>query len=270
MSVRAVEEEIKQLYPKEENSEGAVKMDNEIPEMPTSISIPNPQSLINTSPLMPTNDIPIAPMAIPEMSDVPPISELVPTTSIMAPLPSVPNEPTATVESKFINYGEIDDDDDDEEPPMQYNNPVTPVDINSIRNNAVDIGGPKEEKSLPSADLDSLLNLQNVAAGPAIGTISGSNSYLSPAEAIVKTDATSPVQQEKAADYFKTADFIPTIPSVNMGISEISAPATSYNAETAMKKLRETINELKAHGVAIQADEMNFEKSYQIIIKLDK
>ena len=270
MSVRAVEEEIKQLYPKEENSEGAVKMDNEIPEMPTSISIPNPQSLINTSPLMPTNDIPIAPMAIPEMSDVPPISELVPTTSIMAPLPSVPSEPTTTVESKFINYGEIDDDDDDEEPPMQYNNPVTPVDINSIRNNAVDIGGTKEEKSLPSADLDSLLNLQNVAAGPAIGTISGSNSYLSPAEAIVKTDATSPVQQEKAADYFKTADFIPTIPSVNMGISEISAPATSYNAETAMKKLRETINELKAHGVAIQADEMNFEKSYQIIIKLDK
>ena len=270
MSVRALEEEIKNQYGKEENDEGVGSVDKFNMNMPSGNSISVAPNYINSNPLMPTNDIPIAPMAIPEMSDVPPISELVPTTSIMAPLPSVPSEPTTTVESKFINYGEIDDDDDDDEPPMQYNNPVTPVDINSIRNNAVDIGGTKEEKSLPSADLDSLLNLQNVAAGPAIGTISGSNSYLSPAEAIVKTDATSPVQQEKAADYFKTADFIPTIPSVNMGISEISAPATSYNAETAMKKLRETINELKAHGVAIQADEMNFEKSYQIIIKLDK
>ena len=270
LSVRAVEEEIKQLYPKEESNEGAVTMDNAIPEMPQSISIPNPQSLINTSPLLPTNDISVMPMGIPEMNVVPPISEMVPTTSIMAPLPEVPNEPSTTSQSKFINYGEIDDDDDDEEPPMQYNNPVTPVDIDSIRNSAVDIGGPKEEKSLPSADLDSLLNLKNIAAGPSVGPMPGADAFLSPAEAIVKSDATKPVVQEKAADYFKTADFIPTIPAVNMGISEISAPAASYNAETAMKKLRDTINELKAHGVAIQADEMNFEKSYQIIIKLDK
>lgn len=270
MSVRAVEEEIKQMYPKEENNEGVGSMDNQNIGIPESISVPTTNSYINSNPLMPTTDLPGAlPAGIPEISSIP-MGPSVP--GFTAQAPSTPAQPET---SKFINYGEIDDDDDDDEPPMQFNNPVTPIDVNSIRNNSIDIGTPKEEKSLPSADLDSLLNLQNMSAGPASGTIPGANPFLSPAEEIVKTDSTKPVPKEKAADYFKTADFIPTVPNVsnfaagNLGISEISSPA-NYSPETAMQKLRDAISELKVHGVAVHADEMNFENSYQIIIKIDK
>ena len=268
MSVREVEEEIKQMYPKEESNEGVGNMGSKNVEMPANIEIPSTNSFINNSPLMPTTDIPTAPMGISEITSVPPIGPGLP-----GFIP--PAAPAAPETSKFINYADIDEDDDDEDEPAQFNNPMMSVDINSIRNNAVDISAPKEDKALPSADLDSLLNLQNISAGPSVGTMPGASQFLSPAEEIVKTDATKPIRTEKAADYFKTADFIPSIPGVSnfaaptMGIPEISAP-TGYNVDTAMQKLRDTISELKAHGVAIHADEMNFENSYQIIIKLDK
>ena len=271
MSVRAVEEEIKTLYPKEEDNEGVGSMENQNIGIPESISIPSTKTYINSSPLMPTNDIPVAssPIGISEITSVPPIGPGLP--GYIAP--SMPSATTAEP-AKFINYAEIDDDDDDE-PPMQFNNPVTSIDVNSIRNSAVDIGTPKEEKSMPSADLDGLLNLQNVSAGPSVGNLPGANSFLSPAEAIVKNDAAKPIAKEKAADYFKTADFIPNMPSMatnptmNVGIPEIT-PQGNYDAETALQKIRDAINELKSHGVRVHADEMNFETSYQIIIKLDK
>ena len=269
MSVRAVEEEIKRLYSKEDN-EGVGNMENQSVGIPESISIPSTKTFINSNPLMPTNDIPNTQnTGISEISSIPPIGPGLP--GFVAP--QVPTSP-ASEPAKFINYAEIDDD-DDEEPPMQFNNPVTSIDVNSIRNSAVDIGTPKEEKSMPSADLDSLLNLQNVSAGPSVGNLPGVNSFLSPAEEIVKTDASKPMPKEKAADYFKTADFIPNVPSMslnptmNLGIPEITSQG-NYDAETALQKLRDTISDLKAHGVRIHADEMNFETSYQIIIKLDK
>jgi hypothetical protein len=270
MSVRALEEEIKRLYSKEEN-EGVGNMENQSIGIPESISIPSPQTFINNNPLMPTSEISSPPITgISEISSIPPIGPGLP--GFVAPTsPSV----TSTEPAKFINYAEIDDDDNDDEPPMQFNNPTTSIDVNSIRNNAVDIGIPKEEKSMPSADLDSLLNLQNISAGPSVGNLPGVNSFLSPAEEIVKTDASKPMPKEKAADYFKTADFIPSVPSMslnptmNLGIPEITSQG-NYDAETALQKLRDTISDLKAHGVRIHADEMNFETSYQIIIKLDK
>ena len=260
MSVRAVEDEIKQLYPKEEKNEGASDMENQSINNPIDISVPPASSFINTSPLMPTMDIqePSEPTSFNEVSSVPPIVDI----------NTIPSTNTLSEQSKFINYGEIDDDDDDEEP-MQFNNPVAPMDLNSIRNNAVDISAPKEEKKMPSADLDSLLNLQNLGAGPSVGNIPGTSAFLTPAEEIVKTDATKAMPQEKAADYFKTADFIPNIAATNMGIPEMTIK-TEYNVDSAMKKLRDTISELKSSGISIQADEMNFDNSYQIIIKVDK
>ena len=119
------------------------------------------------------------------------------------------------------------------------------------------------------------LNLQNIAAGPSVGNLPGVNQFLSPAEEIVKNDAAKPNQQETTADYFKTADFIPNMPSmamnnsIQLGIPE-NAPQTNYSAELSLQKIRDTVLELKAQGAKIHVDEMNFENSYQIIIKLDK
>ena len=235
-------------------------MENQNINKPIDISVPPASSFINTNPLMPTMDIkePTEPTSFSETSSVPPIVDI----------NTIPSTNTLSETSKFINYGEIDDDDDDDEP-MQFNNPVAPIDLNSIRNSAVDISEPKEEKKMPSADLDSLLNLQNLGAGPSVGNIPGTSAFLTPAEEIVKNDATKVMPQEKAADYFKTADFIPNIAATNMGIPEMTVK-TEYNVDTAMKKLRDTISELKANGISIQADEMNFDNSYQIIIKVDK
>ena len=248
MSVRAVEDEIKQLYPKEEDNEGAENMNNQIGKIYDNITTPSSSNFINNSPLMPTAEIPAEPQKSQygEIKIVPPSGE------------------EAKEPSKFINYGEIDDDDDDTEPPMEFNNPNTKPDLNELREKAVDISVPNKEQNQPTADLDSLLNLQNMAAGPAAGNIPGVNNYLTPAEEIVKKDAALPQQQEKVADYFKTADFIPNMPT------NIPTSTTNYTADIATQKIRDVVADLKAHGISIQVDEMNFENSYQFIVKIDK
>ena len=45
---------------------------------------------------------------------------------------------------------------------------------------------------------------------------------------------------------------------------------SNYTIEQATDKIRELVTDLKEHGIIINTDEMNFEKSYQIIIKIDK
>ena len=46
--------------------------------------------------------------------------------------------------------------------------------------------------------------------------------------------------------------------------------STGLTVEEASDKIRDLVNELKINGINIKTDEMNFEKSYQIIIKIDK
>ena len=43
-----------------------------------------------------------------------------------------------------------------------------------------------------------------------------------------------------------------------------------YTLEEATDKIRDLVEDLKEHGINITTDEMDFEKSYQIIIKIDK
>ena len=45
---------------------------------------------------------------------------------------------------------------------------------------------------------------------------------------------------------------------------------SSYTIEEAIEKIRDLVKDLKEHKINIDTDEMNFEKSYQIIIKLYK
>ena len=242
MSVRAVEEEIKQTYSKEEDNEGASNMNNESGRIYENITSPSSNNFINNSPLMPTTEIPIEEKRTQygEIKIVPPINEN--------------NE-----QSKFINYGEIDDHEDDE-PQMAFNDPNTKPDLNALREKAVDISVPKKEPTQSAADLDSLLNLQNVAVGP----IPGNNNYLTPAEEIVRKDANIAPKPESAADYFQSADFIPNM-------TGISQPATtSYTPDTATQKIRDLVSELKSYGISVHVDEMNFENSYQFIVKIDK
>lgn len=270
MSVRAVEEEIKQLYPKENNNNGDnINMNNQTLDMSNSVITASTTDFVNSNPLLPTTDLPEAtPDNYGKVTIAPPDGE---------PMPNVP---------RFINYGEINEDEEDSgtELPLNFNNPI---DINQIKENATDINAPKNDNSSQSADLDSLLNLNNptTMGGPGEGF-----KFITPAEEIVKTDAAK-APTEKIEDYFKTPDLSSIeLPSEIQTADTTSVPLNSflnqppvikenvagigtsgkYTIEEATEKIRNLVADLKEHGITVDTDEMDFSKSYQIIIKLDK
>lgn len=243
MSVRALEEEIKALYPKEEKEEASIPID--IP-LPPSEMVASTSAFVNDNPLMPTADLPEDTSNYGKVTIAPPEGEEMPT-------------------SKFINYGEIDDDDDEDEGnSLDMPNSISSIDINQVKANASDIN----INSRGAADLDSLLNI----SGPSSGAMT--DNFITPAEKIVKTD---PIELgSKEEDYFKTPDLssirLPEMsnPMDNNLFSSNSTEGSNYTVEEATNKIRDLVNDLKEHGIKVNTDEMNFEKSYQIIIKLDK
>ena len=234
MSVRAVEEEIKKLYPKD------TKNGNDVPLMPQD-QVASASSFVNSNPLIPTAELPQDESNFGKVTIAPPEGEEMPT-------------------GKFINYGEIGKEKDEESTIQNIPNSITSIDVNTLRNNTNDINSGNNGSSL-----DNLLN------------IGGQSSFITPAEKIVKTDTFD--KENKSKDYFSTADLsalnIPqetsNIVPINNGMIPISNVAEeNYTIEQATEKIRELVKDLKEHGVNINTDEMNFEKSYQIIIKLYK
>ena len=234
MSVRAVEEEIKKLYPKD------TKNGNDVPLLPQD-QVASASAFVNSNPLIPTAELPQDESNFGKVTIAPPEGEEMPT-------------------GKFINYGEIGKEKDEESTIQNIPNSITSIDVNTLRNNTNDINSGNNGSSL-----DNLLN------------IGGQSNFITPAEKIVKTDTFD--KQNKSKDYFSTADLsalnIPqetsNIVPINNGMIPISNVAEeNYTIEQATEKIRELVNDLKEHGVNINTDEMNFEKSYQIIIKLYK
>ena len=130
-----------------------------------------------------------------------------------------------------------------------------------------------------SAALDNMLNINQITGVT-------TKDFITPAEKLVKTDPY--VKQSKPEDYFKTPDLasvsvpasqIPTetfddyeegIPELVSVSNEFSGMTTKYSLENAKDKVRDLVEELKNNGIRVNIDEMDFEKSYQIIIKIDK
>ena len=256
MSVRALEEEIKKIYPKEEKKEefNLIQSSENI-EIPATNTVASINDFVNTSPLMPTAELPEDTSNYGKITIAPPDGEEMPE--------NVP---------KFINYGEIDDDEDSEDGGLNFDvtSSIPKVDINQVKEKTEDLN-----KNNSSADLDSLLNLNNISAGTEETT------FITPAEEIVKSESFG--QPEKVEDYFKTPDLsafnIPmSIPLGNPAPPSNSSEQTQastfdmekYTIEEATTKIRELVEDLKLHGIKVNTDEMNFEKSYQIIIKIDK
>lgn len=243
MSVRALEEEIKSLYPKEEKDEELSPMD--IP-LPPSEMVASTSAFVNDNPLMPTADLPEDTSNYGKVRIAPPEGEEMPT-------------------SKFINYGEIEaDEEDDGGSSLDMPNSISSIDINQVKANSSDINNNNQG----AADLDSLLNISGSSSS------SMTDNFITPAEKIVKTD---PLETEtKEEDYFKTPDLssirLPEIPNPmnNNLFSSDNSNTGDYTVEEATNKIRDLVNDLKEHGIKVNTDEMNFEKSYQIIIKLDK
>lgn len=242
MSVRALEEEIKTMYPKEETT-------STTKESPSTDTVASSIAFVNNDPLIPTAALPEDTASnYGKVTIAPPIGADMPT-------------------SKFINYGEIDDDENDDDPDDLPVSPVSSININDIKANATDINNAPAG----SAALDNLLNISSQASGSLPGN------FITPAEKIVKTD---PLQlPKKEEDYFKTSELnpLPSIPNAankdifSFDSETISEPSNkNYTIEEATEKIRNLVADLKDHGIKVNSDEMDFEKSYQIIIKIEK
>ncbi len=256
MSVRQLEEEIKKEYPKEQD-ESTSESEISTPTDQAPEQTPSINNFVNTSPLMPTADLPEDTSNYGKVTIAPPDGEEMP-----AGIP------------KFINYGEIEDDDDDDETeqPGGLDSSIIPVDIDNVKENSMDINNTSEN----AADLDNMLNLNNAK----VPTGDTDTNFITPAEKIVKTDST---EMESTEDYFKTPDLsainiptmIPTINSQNSQLTSVKSvtddmQSTTYTLEQATTKLKDLIKDLNDHSIKASYDEMHFDKSYQMIIKIEK
>ena len=253
MTVRALEEEISKMNPpKAETSE------------PMAIPEVSPDGILSRNNLI--NEVPITPTSV----DLPTSeSEKYGEVKIVPPM----NDQS---ENKFINYGEIDKV-EVEEPKDTYFNKVEvqPVNVSTIKENAMDI---KAKTSEPAADLDSLLNIQNVRPAQGASFVTkAKDQYLTPAEAIVKGEQ----HEEEQKDYFKipnmgaTGVSLDSNPAASAPVSILNIPApvqekTTYTIDDVTNKIREVVKDLESHGVKVTFDEMNFDTAYQVIIKVDK
>ena len=226
MSVRSLEEEIRNMTPKEEPKE---------PEV-----IDQAKDFINDNPIMPTVEMPVDNSNYGKVTIAPPEGEEKP---------------------KFINYGEIGKEEDESNDDLDIINSSTPlnVDLDELKATASDIKPPSG-----SSDLDSFLNIGNYSND------NNNSEFLTPAEKIVKTDPLA--EEPTTSDYFQTPDLsnveLPT-PVVVNETSEVSTPK-QYTLDESVTKIKEVVEDIKAHGINIELDEMNFDKNLQMIIKIDK
>ena len=245
INVRDLEKMIDEIYPKEKKE-----------EKQEDISVSN--NFLNTTPLETTVEISKPDEGYGEIKILPPEGE---------------EETTAP---KFLNYGEIKDEDDEEDENKETNNnffnSIEPIDINNIKQNTQDISS---NESSNSTSLDSLLNLQS-------NVNNSHDNYLTPSEAIEKTAEES---EDKVEDYFKSSnlpnislpDEVVTNNSSDTSLKDVIEDMNKKELENqpmtidrAKEKIKDLVKELQEHDLKIKADEMDFEKNYQIIIKIEK
>lgn len=236
MSVRNLEEEIKQEFPKEQQ-------DSEDELNSNQISLQ--KEFMNNAPLMPTMDLSTPEDNYGKIKIVPPEED--------------------NSESQFINYGEINNEEEiinNIPTQLNFESNNEPVNISDIKENTQDLNYDKYQ----AGGLDSMLNIGSNSTGP---SIDGDNfKFITPAEGIVKENSQN-TQDDKSSDYFKPINndnFNEEIPE-NF-IAELSG--VNYSIETAINKIKELVEDLKNHGIELKTDEMDFEKSYQVIIKIAK
>lgn len=269
MTVRALEDEINKLYPKNDNNS------EEEPEGNQYVQIPSISSTVNSTPLMPTTEMPQENSDYGKVTIAPPIGGKIPN------MENIDN---------IVNYGEIDKDKLE-----QQNNSntrtdyytttsVSPVDVQTIQANAFDIGPSRTE---PVADLDNLLNINNqIRPNNYFANQQKEEKYATKSEFSSNNDGM--FQNRETEEYFKVPDLKDTeLPQIKIPVENSSittSAATSENgvlsiqntsspvidSTLAINKLKELVRELESQGIKIAIDEMDFGKTYQAIIKIDK
>ena len=271
MSVRALEDKIKQMYP-------SAKDASEIPVNNDITAIPG--GFLDSTPLTPTAS------AVQEQTSnygkvvIAPPKEMLPEEPKEEVKPEGENEEGIPT-SRFVNYGEIGKD-------ANLNVGISGVglpsagtgvnvDINEVKENTQDI------KKVPTngAALDNLLNIAQPVTNPiSIEEKQQKEDYFSmpnmpelkiEAENLPPTAVTPVSNEPEPTSPVINLPVMTPVAEENQGVlPSITIPTENYTAADATQKLKELIVDLKDHGVNITADEMNFPKSYQVIIKIEK
>ncbi len=184
---------------------------------------------------------------------------------------------------KFINYGEIDPDEEDDDEGENYNlgdsTAASPIDISALKENTRDIN--VEEKKI--ADLDSLLKINPVPTRLKEEVTETPDFKFFSSDLTEKTETRKehPVTSESP----DISSFFGSSPTPNAGFSSSMSESKSLFGEPiaatakesknlsvkeAIETIRDTIKDLEKSGVNIDSDEINFENSYQIVIKINK
>ena len=242
MSVRALEEEIKTLYPKGKDAS----------EIPIDI---NPGAsiggLLDANPLTPTaqvieeetsnyGKVIIAP---PQEGPINPQEE-------KEEIKEETDMPTAPI----TNFGEIGKQELPENVGLNGMTipTITPgINVDTIKENSQDINNTSSGTAL-----DNMLNI-NIPSQPTMDTENKNEEYFSLPDLSGMTAVAPTVLPTQSI-----AETGPIFPSI------VVKERTSE--EEAIEKIKSVVNELQQKGISIHIDEMNFPTSCQIIIKIDK
>ena len=268
ISVRNLEEEIKEKY-------GNKKEQKEEEILPKTI-IASTDTFVNNQPLIPTAELPKEESNFGKVRIVPPDGEEMP-------------------QGKDLNLN-LPEKEEERESSL--------IDLSSIK----ETDNKKSEKDIfkprKDAELDSLLSIGNPTSS------TPSTNYITPAEKIVKQDPEIYIKKDMHSDYFDASDVSPIhIPladmiqseeeknkedrkinldedfkdeKINLEINEEKENIEEYEKENisdeeeintledAIDKVRSLVKELQTKGLNVNIDEMNFDKTYQFIIKIQK
>ncbi len=219
--------------------------------------------------------------------------------------PSMANsesEQDASDTNKFINFGEIDDSEDESEEltdDLEDTNeeinfgPTLPttntIDLQQIKANAEDISSINTDNP-SNANLDNLLQINT----PSINLVNEGESspnqgfkFFSPAQEALENS--EKVEEPSVNDYFQAPELIhvdlpPEVnqnsPTNSVNLSSIDANLEVNNHEKEdnpndllndyINKIRDLVKEIEQKGLKVDLDELSLEKSYQVIIKIEK
>lgn len=263
-----------------------------IPDL-TLPPIPNTEAPMNNP--LPASDtflpIPgIAPATSTEEIQIPASNPLVdiPTAPLSADTPSTNLIPGIIPETSDITTSIIPDNSR-----LSSTSPNANIDIQGIKDRSVNI---KSDRSSRTAGLDDLLNIDNNPIKRAPQDVnrpkmedrdsapSGAQQrptnkrFLTAGEAVVKNSENF-AKMPKSKDYFDTSDIAAISMTPGFGMmnpnASVSNPALIFNTETitpveATNKIKALCEEIEKHGVKVSVDEMNFDTTYQIMIRVDK
>lgn len=256
MTVRQVEDEIKEKNKKEDGLMEEMKDKDELLSIPAAKDIPSASNYIPINPIVPNFNG--------ENDNL--------NTPILTNMPSIDTEDEEVEEQpKFINFGDIKKNSFDEEDEETSTN--SEINIEDLKANTQDINSNNNQ------GLDSLLSINE----PII-TAENNNDFkfFSPAREAIK--ASEEEQEEtKKEDYFEAPELISVdlpdsiqtnnINSVSLGTSEslMEVSEKSQNSiNEAINLIRESLEKIENMGIKVEKDEINLENSYQIVIKIEK